>query len=469
MADDKERRTSFLILTSICWGKLLVARRATYPDCHVLPAKEKYQGNTDTFVLCVATRGRTMTKRMLGIMVGKRKGRHPQNALTAPFVRSAKGPALHADGNGLYLKVDESGARRWIQRLMIRGKRREIAIGAVSLVSLSSAREAALDNRRIARAGGDPLADKRESASIPTFEEAAREVHKANKASWRNPKHAQIYMSSLETYAFPHFGHISVAEVDGSQVLTALLPIWTSKQDTARRVRQRIATVFKWAIAKGWRTDNPAEAVKAVLPKQDRTKKTNRKSLPYAQVADCIQSVRDSGADPSTKLAVEYLIHTAARSIEVREADWSEVNLDERLWSVPAARMKMAAAHQVPLTTRAIEVLRQARKLHKGDLVFPGRNFDKPLSDATLLKIVREQGYDCDVHGFRASFRTWAQEQTNFPREVCEMALAHKVGDDTETAYARSDLFDKRRRLMDAWASFLAGQEGEIISIADRA
>ncbi|MEX0349862.1 MAG: tyrosine-type recombinase/integrase [Paracoccaceae bacterium] len=406
---------------------------------------------------------------MLGIMMGKRKGRHPQNALSAPFVRSAKGPALYADGNGLYLKVDESGARRWIQRLMIRGNRREIAIGSVALVSLSSAREAALDNRRIARAGGDPLAEKARALTIPTFEEAAREAHEANKSSWRNEKHALLYLNSLKTYAFPHFGHISVAEVDGSQVLAALLPIWTSKQDTARRVRQRIATVFKWAIAKGWRTDNPAEAVKAVLPKQDRSKKANRKSLPYKQVADCIQSVRDSGADSSTKLAIEFLIHTAARSIEVREAVWGEVNLDERLWAVPATRMKMATAHQVPLTQRAVEMLREARKLHRGDLIFPGRNHKRPLSDATLLKLVREQGYDCDVHGFRASFRTWSQEQTNFPREVCEMALAHKVGDDTETAYARSDLFDKRRKLMDAWASYLARQEGEVINMADRA
>ncbi|WP_254430598.1 MULTISPECIES: site-specific integrase [unclassified Ruegeria] len=407
-----------------------------------------------------------MTKRMLGIMVGKRKGQHPQNALKAPFVRSAKGPALYADGNGLYLKVDASGARRWIQRLMIRGKRREIAIGSVSLVSLSSAREAALDNRRTARAGGDPTAEKRRAEEIPTFEKAAREAHEANKKSWRNAKHAQIYLSSLETYAFPHFGNVSVAEVDGGQVLAALLPIWTTKDDTARRVRQRISTVFKWAIAKGWRTDNPAETVKAVLPKQNRSKRTNRKSLPYQEVSECVVSVRNSSAEPGTKLAVEFLIHTAARSIEVREAVWSEIDFDKNVWAVPAERMKMAAGHRVPLTGRAVEILRESRKLHQGDLVFPGRIHKKPLSDATLLKLVRGLGYGCDIHGFRASFRTWAQEQTNFPREVCEMALAHKVGDDTEKAYARSDMFEKRRLLMDAWASYLALKGGEIIKMA---
>lgn len=406
---------------------------------------------------------------MLGIMVGKRKGRHPQNALKAPFVRSATGPALYADGNGLYLKVDASGARRWIQRLMIRGKRREIAIGSVSIVSLSSAREAALDNRRIARAGGDPMAEKKRADAIPTFERAAREAHEANKASWRNPKHARLYINSLETYAFPHFGNTSVADVDGGQVLAALLPIWTTKDDTARRVRQRISTVFKWAIAKGWRVDNPAETVKAVLPKQDRTKRANRKSLPYGQVADCIHSIRDSSGEPATKLAVEFLILTASRSIEVRNAGWSEVDFDNGVWAVPAARMKMASAHQVPLTGRAVEILKDARKLHQGDLIFPGRNHKKPLSDATLLKLVREQGFECDIHGFRASFRTWAQEQTNFPREVCEMALAHKVGDDTEKAYARSDMFEKRRRLMDAWASYLANKGGEVIEMAGRA
>lgn len=406
---------------------------------------------------------------MLGKMAGKRKGKHPHNALAPAFVKSAKGPALYADGNGLYLKVDESGARRWIQRVVIRGKRREIAIGPVALVSLSSAREAAIDNRRIARAGGDPLSDKKKSQATPTFEEAAREVHKANLSAWTNPQHAQKYISSLEAYAFPHFGKVSVADVDGAQVLAALLPIWTTKDDTARRVRQRIGSVLKWAIAKGWRADNPAEAVKAVLPKQDKTKRTNRKALPYVDVSRCIQSVQNSDADSSTKLAVEFLILTACRSKEVREAKWSEVDTEQREWIVPAARMKMKVPHKVPLTDRAIEILEQARKLHQGDLIFPGRKHEKPLSDATLLKLVREQGYSCDIHGFRASFRTWSQERTNFPREVCETALAHKVGDDTETAYARSDLFGKRRLLMDAWASYLARIDGKVIEMAGRA
>ncbi|MEX0319034.1 MAG: tyrosine-type recombinase/integrase [Ruegeria sp.] len=390
-------------------------------------------------------------------MAGKRKGKHPQNALTPPFVRSAKGPALYADGNGLYLKVDESGARRWIQRLVIRGKRREIAIGPVSLVSLSSARTAALDHRRVARAGGDPLADRRKAAEIPTFEEAAREVHKANLPSWRNKKHAAQFISTLETYVFPSFGKTSVAEVDGTNVLAALLPIWNDKQETARRVRQRIGTVLKWAIAKGWRGDNPAETVKAVLPKQDKARKKKRKALPYSQVGDCIRAVQSSGADPSTKLAVEFLIYTVSRSIETRAALWNEIDLQDCVWTVPAGRMKESEEHQVPLTDRAVELLEQARRLHNGELVFPGRNIGRPLSDATLLKLVREQGFDCDVHGFRASFRTWAQEQTNFPREVCEMALAHKVGDDTENAYARSDLFQKRRKLMEAWSDYIRG------------
>lgn len=405
---------------------------------------------------------------MLGKMAGKRKGKHPHNALAPAFVKSAKGPALYADGNGLYLKVDESGARRWIQRLMIRGKRRELAIGSVALVSLSSARDAAIENRRVARAGGDPLANKKKAQAIPTFEEAAREVHKANLSSWSNPQHAQKYISSLEAYAFPHFGKVSVAEVDGGQVLAALLPIWTTKDDTARRVRQRIGSVLKWAIAKGWRTDNPAEAVKAVLPKQDKSKRANRKALPYSDVASCIQSVQTSEADRSTKLAVEFLILTACRSKEIREAKWSEMDTQKCVWVVPATRMKMKAAHSVPLTERGIELLESARKLHQGGLVFPGRKHEKPLSDATLLKLVRELGYDCDIHGFRASFRTWAQEQTNFSREVCEMALAHKVGDDTEAAYARSDLFEKRRMLMEAWASYLALKDGEVIEMAER-
>lgn len=376
-------------------------------------------------------------------------------------------PGLHADGNGLYLKVDKSGARRWIQRIVIRDKRREIAIGPASLVSLSSAREVALENRRIARAGGDPLEEKRKQQSVPTFEAAAREVHKANLSSWQNRKHAAQFIRTLETYIFPFFGQRPVSEVGGSDLLAALLPIWTEKPETARRVHQRVGSVFKWAMAKGWRADNPAEAVRAVLPKQDRTKKQHRKSLPYADVADCLNSVRASRADPSTKLAVEFLVLNASRSVEVREARWAEFDLEARIWSIPAQRMKMRKQHEVPLVDRAVEILNEARTLHGGDLVFPGRVHGKPLSDATLLKLVREQGFDCDVHGFRASFRTWAQERTNFPREVCELALAHRVGDDTEAAYARSDLFQKRRMLMATWATYLTQTKGEIIQLGE--
>ena len=281
-------------------------------------------------------------------------------------------PGLHADGNGLYLKVDKSGARRWIQRIVIRGDRKEIAIGSTSLVSLSSAREAARHNRRIARAGGDPLEEKRKQQGVPTFETAAREVHKANLSSWQNRKHAAQFIRTLETYTFPFFGQRPVSEVGGSDLLAALLPIWTEKPETARRVHQRVGSVFKWAMAKGWRVDNPAEAVRAVLPKHDRTSKKHRKALPYSDVADCLDEVRASGADPSTKLAVEFLVLNASRSIEVREARWAEFDLETCIWSIPAQRMKMRKKHEVPLVDRAVEILHEARSLHSGNLVFSG-------------------------------------------------------------------------------------------------
>ena len=399
--------------------------------------------------------------------VGKRKGRHPEKALSAAFIRTAKGPALYADGNGLYLKVDPSGARRWIQRLVVRKQRREIAIGSVSLVGLADARDIATQNRRIARSGGDPITDARRSAEIPTFEEAAHSVHEIHLPTWRNKKHGQQFINTLTTYAFPHIGKVSVAEVGSAHVMSALLPIWLSKPETARRVRQRIGTVMKWAIAQGWRTDNPALAVVEALPRQDTTKKQNRASLHYSQVWECIAAIKATSAAPSTKLAFEFLVLTASRSGEVRNAVWSEIDLDARAWSIPAKRMKAKKEHRVPLCDRAMEILADARSVGDGGkYLFAGSKRNMPLSDMTLLKLVRENGFNVDIHGFRTSFRTWAQEQTNYPREVAEAALAHKVGDASERSYARSDVFDKRRKMMDAWATYLDMKRGEVVALA---
>lgn len=240
-----------------------------------------------------------------------------------------------------------------------------------------------------------------------------------------------------------------------SDVLAVLTPIWLKKQETARRVRQRIGIVMKWAVAQEWRQDNPADAIAQALPKQAKSQ-AHRKALAYTGVAECIEQVKASRASVATKLAIEFAILTACRSGEVREARWLEVDLGLKVWVIPASRMKAKREHRVPLSSRAMEILGAARQLGDGiGLVFPGSRAGKPLSDMTLSKLIKEIGFDADMHGFRTSFRMWTQEQTSFPREVAEAALAHSIRDKAEAAYARSDLFEKRRELMELWSRYL--------------
>jgi integrase len=385
--------------------------------------------------------------------------RRPERALTAQAVKSAK-PGKHFDGNGLYLRVDPNGSRFWVQRIVIRGKRSEIGLGSASMVSLAEARGKAHDNRKLAREGGDPLQAKREAQAMLTFEEAARKVHALHLPTWRNEKHGKDFITSLEAYAFPKLSKLRVQDVSSADVLAVLMPIWTEKAETARRVRQRIGTVMKWAIAQGWRQDDPAQNISQALPKVGKLQ-AHRKALPYPEVAGCLEAVWASGAGQATKLALEFLVLTASRSGEVREARWEEVDLVGRVWQIPAERMKMKRPHRVPLSPRAVAILESAKEIADGaGLVFPGTKRGRPLSDMTLSKLVKELGFSADVHGFRTSFRTWAQERTTFPREVAEAALAHSVGGAVEQAYARSDVFEKRRGLMAAWAQFLEAKVG---------
>lgn len=396
-----------------------------------------------------------------------KNGRHPEKKLSAVFVRTVNAPGKYFDGHGLFLKVDASGARRWVQRIVIRGKRTELGLGSASLVSLAEARQTALENRKAAREGKDPLQARRAEQAALTFEEAARKVHTLHLPTWRNAKHGAQFISTLETYAFPIMGKIKVADVTTADVLAVLTPIWLTKAETARRVRQRIGTVMKWAVAQGWRQDNPADAIAQALPKQDRTQK-HRKSLPYDEVAACIETVQGSKATLATKLCFELLVLCATRSGEARLARWEEIDLERAEWTIPGELMKAKKPHRIPLSSRAVDVFREAKKLDDGSgLVFPGTRSGKPLSDMTLSKLVRELGYDVDIHGFRTSFKTWCQERTNTPREVSEMALAHTIRDKSEAAYARSDLFEKRRALMERWAIFISNKffESNIVAI----
>lgn len=396
---------------------------------------------------------------MLSGMSGiKPTGRHQEKRLSAQTIRVLNLPGLHGDGNGLYLKVDPSGAKRWIQRIVIEGKRRDVGIGPLSLVTLAEAREKALENRKLARAGGDPLATKKRSMEVLTFKAAAEKVHELSKPTWRNDKHGDQWINTMTTYVFPVFGSKRVDTVTSADVLAALSPIWNSHPETARRVKQRMGSVFKWAMANGWRTDNPAQTIGNALPKHDRSKVKHREALPYDAVAAAIQKVRSSEAGTATKLAFEFLVLTATRSGETREALWSEFDLDKAIWTVPAARMKGKKLHRVPLPPRCIAILEEAAKLKRDgdDIVFPGTKDKRPLSDMTLSKLMKELGIAAVPHGFRSSFRDWAGEQTHHPREVIEFALAHVIRDKAEAAYARSDLFEKRRTLMSDWQDYLS-------------
>ena len=390
----------------------------------------------------------------------KPTGRHPQKALSASFLRSAP-PGRHADGNGLYLFVQPSGTRSWIQRLVIRGRRRELGLGSLALVPLAEAREKALVNRKLARQGGDPLAEKRRTEGIPTFAESAARVLEQKQAGWRNRKHAREWLSSLKRLAFPRIGRMPVSEVTSADVLEILTPIWHRKAETARRVRLRLRAVLEWAVAMEYRIDNPCDRIGPVLGTQQNVVRHMR-ALPHREVAAAIGTVRGSTALGAARLAFEFLVLTAARWSEVRWADWQEIDRDAGVWTIPARRMKANRQHRVPLCGRALDILEAARRLGEGagPLVFT-HGGGKPLDDKQLRWLLRELGVAAVPHGFRSSFRDWAAEQTDHPREVIEAALAHVVRNRVEAAYARSDLFDRRRVLMDDWARYLAQGSGE--------
>lgn len=386
----------------------------------------------------------------------KRKGRHPEKALTAVQVRQLKEPGRYADGNGLYLVVELTGAKRWLLRIIVQGRRRDIGLGGATLVSLAEARERALTYRKTAREGGDPLVDRRKAQEIiPTFAEAVERVYGEHKASWANAKHAQQWRNTLLHYACPLLGTRRLDHIDTPDVLRVLAPIWLTKPETARRVRQRIGTVLDWAKAAGYRSgENPIEGVAKGLPKQgDRDE--HHAALPYAQVPGFVARLRTADASEGSRLAFEFLILTAARTGEVLGARWEEVSFDDRLWTVPAARMKAKREHRVPLNDSTLTILARAHELAAGSsFVFPGRSGEKPLSNMVFLMLLRRMGLAITAHGFRSSFRDWAGECTNLPREVAEMALAHVIENRVEAAYARSDLLQRRRDMMEQWARF---------------
>ena len=377
--------------------------------------------------------------------------------LTVRKIETAKGPARLVDEHGLYLRVSPRGAKMWIQRLTIRGRRTDNGIGHYPAMGLAEARAAAFERWKIAKAGGDP----REAGSrpaAPTFAEAAEAVIAIHAPSWRNPKSGPQWRASLQTYVYPSLGALPVSEITPGHVMAVLGPIWNEKRETARRVKQRISAICRWAVAQGHRTDDPAGVViDAALPRNG-VQRRHMPALPYEDVAECIAKVRGSArVSESSKLALEFLVLTAARSGEVRKATWDEIDLDGATWTVPAERMKGNREHRVPLSKRVLEVLAHAAGSSDGSgLVFPGLRPGRPLSENTHAKLLKELGFEAVTHGFRSSFRDYAAEQTHTPHAVMEAALAHAVRNKAEAAYARSDLFEKRRALMESWSQYLA-------------
>lgn len=403
----------------------------------------------------------------------KPTGPHPHNRLGGTSANTNK-PGKHADGGGLYLVVTKEGAKKWIWRAVVQGKRREIGLGSARTISLAHARKDARTLNEWNQDGKDVLAEWRRAKNrdrVPTFKEAALAVHAEHQAAWKNANHIAQWLGTLERFAFPVIESRRVDQIGPSDVLSVLSPIWLEKPETARRVRQRMRTVLDWAKVKGYRAgDNPVEGVSKALPKQrDQENPDHLAALHYSRVPEFLAALAGRDMMDSTRLALEFTVLTAARTGEVLYARKSEFDLPGKVWTVPAERMKAGREHRVPLTDRAVAIITAALALTDGsEYVFPGSIQDKPLSNVTMLKAVKDMGYAVTVHGFRSSFRDWAAERTNHARDVVEMALAHTLKDKTEAAYKRTDLFEKRRELMDAWEQFALTKPGKIARIGKR-
>lgn len=397
-----------------------------------------------------------------------RKAHADRTALTAAFVKQKDLAAgKYYDKFGLYLRVKPTGAKTWAQKITINGKQRELGLGSALLVPLSDARALAFDYLRAAKEGRDPIAERKRISGIPTFSDAVERVHELHRANWSSAKHAAQFRSTLSTYACKYFGDKKICDVTSGDIYNALEPIWVKKPETARRVRQRIGRVMKWAISQNYITNDPSNAIEEAFPKVAKAVQ-HRKALPYDQVSACIDAVRKSKASDATKLAVEFLILTGLRSKEVRFTVWSEIDIANKLFIIPVDRMKTKSEHVVPLSSRAVEILAQARHLGGQELVFPSPKTGRAISDMTMSKLIKELGFDADIHGFRTSFRVWTQERTNVSFEVAEKSLAHKVGNKVTAAYARSNLLEKRRGLMQRWSDFLQNEDASIIPITGR-
>ena len=376
-------------------------------------------------------------------------------SLSVGKLKALVNPGRHGDGDGLYLNIAKGGSKSWILRAVIDGKRHDLGLGGYPKVSLAEARRLAVEKRTAVANGQDQVKEP----EIRTFREAADLTFQAHYPRWRHSKTAKTWQGCLTSYVFPVFGDTPIDQVTQAKVLSVLSPIWATKPSMARKLRQRVRAVFAFAQAQGWIGLNPAgEVINAALPPMPGVQRHFR-ALPYDSLPAALRTVEMSSASLTARLCMKFLILTAARSGEARAATWDEIDLDNRSWTIPGSRMKAGIEHRVPLSDAALRILHKAAMVADGSgLVFPSLlRVGQPLSDMTLTKILRTTGLsECaTVHGFRTTFRTWSMEETATPWAVCEAALAHSLGSVTERAYARSDLFDKRRPLMESWGAYV--------------
>jgi integrase len=405
--------------------------------------------------------------------------------LTAVRVAREKRAGLHSDGGGLFLQVGKSATKSWIFRYWVperdpssgelvidetsgkrRGRVREMGLGSCITVSLQDARERALECRKLREKEIDPIAAREASrreaalqcAKSLTFKDAAAAYMAAHRVAWKNDKHAAQWPATLKNYAYPIIGDLPLQLIDITLVMKVIEPIWSEKPETANRLRGRIETVLDWATVRSYRQgENPARwrgHLDKLLPPRSKVRKTRHHSaLPYAELPDFMVKLR--AQDGIAARALEFTILTAARTGEAIGAKRGEIDTKNKIWIVPAERMKAGKEHRVPLSDRAIEILISDGTDDRESFVFPGRGLGEPLSNMAMLKLLQRMGRDdLTVHGFRSTFRDWAAEKTSFPNEVIEMALAHTIDDKTEAAYRRGDLFEKRRKLAEAWRSY---------------
>jgi integrase len=404
------------------------------------------------------------------------------NRLTALKVDRIREPGLHHDGAGLYLQVtagNEGVTKSWLYRFVLDGRERRMGLGSLRDVSLADAREKAASAHRLVKVGVDPIEQRvavratavLAKAKAMTFDQCRDAYIASHRSAWRNTKHAWQWNASLATYITPIFGKVSVQDVDVALVTKALEPIWTTIPETASRLRGRIEVILDWAKVRGLRTgENPARwrgHLDHLLPRRSKVRKVeHHAALPYGEMASFMTLLRER--DAVAARALEFTILTASRTGEVLGVRWDEIDIAQKIWTVSANRMKGGKEHRVPLSEPAIAVLNVMSKVRQNEYVFPGDQ-RATLSNTSMLMLMRRMNRgDLTTHGFRSSFRDWAAELTDFPSEVVEMALAHFVGDKVEAAYRRGDLFDKRRRLMKAWAEFCTkkhADEAKIISL----